>query len=173
MTDERSAFEVWANDQGYPLDRMDGMGGEVYRDLRTEGAWWAWQARAALDAPAAVPADAATEIARLKTVMIAAAEEIAAHWDAHCDAEGYGPANLMHRLEQGIPSEYGYTAGAFAKLKAENDALRAAPAAPSVLSEGKIMGLYMEFDRRADKNWHPADYLIKWGQFVSEATLKG
>lgn len=63
--------------------------------------------------------------AKLRTVMIAAAEEISAHWDAHCDAEGYGPANLMHRLEQGIPSEYGYTSGAFAELKAERDALKA------------------------------------------------
>lgn len=53
------------------------------------------------------------EIANLKTVMIAAAEEIQAHWQAHCDAEGYGPANLMHRLEKGIPAQYGYTAGAF------------------------------------------------------------
>ena len=60
----------------------------------------------------------------LKTVMIAAAEEIAAHWDAHCDAEGYGPQNLLRRLKAGIPSEYGYTAGAFAELKAERDALR-------------------------------------------------
>src|SRR5574343_253559 len=59
------------------------------------------------------------ELAALRTVMVAAAEEIAAHWDAHCDAEGYGPQNLMRRLEEGIPSEYGYTAGAFAELKAK------------------------------------------------------
>ena len=63
--------------------------------------------------------------ANLRTVMVAAAEEIHAHWHAHCDSEGYGPANLMHRLEQGIPSEYGYTAGRFAELVAERDALRA------------------------------------------------
>lgn len=68
---------------------------------------------------AAAESDATTikakdeEIANLKTVMIAAAEEIQAHWQAHCDAEGYGPANLMHRLEKGIPAQYGYTAGAF------------------------------------------------------------
>ena len=65
------------------------------------------------------------EAANLRTVMVAAAEEIAAHWQAHCDADGYGPANLMHRLEEGIPSEYGYTAGAFAALRAENERLRA------------------------------------------------
>ena len=57
------------------------------------------------------------ENARLKTVMIAAAEEIHAHWDAHCDTEGYGPQNLQHRLEEGIPSEYGYTAGAFEEIR--------------------------------------------------------
>ena len=67
----------------------------------------------------------AAQIAALKTVMIAAAEEIAAHWEAHCDAEGYGPQNLLRRLEEGIPSEYGYTAGAFAALTSERDALRA------------------------------------------------
>jgi len=62
--------------------------------------------------------------ARLKTVMVAAAEEIHEHWDAHCDAEGYGPANLMRRLEEGISSEYGYTAGRFAELQADNARLR-------------------------------------------------
>ena len=65
------------------------------------------------------------ENAKLRTVMTAAAEEIHKHWDAHCDAEGYGPANLMRRLEDGIPSEYGYTAGAFAELRAERDRLAA------------------------------------------------
>ena len=78
---------------------------------------------------AAVSADKDAEIANLKTVMVAAAEEIQAHWDAHCDAEGYGPANLMRRLEEGIPSQYGYTAGAFAalqeRIKVLEDALRA------------------------------------------------
>jgi len=61
---------------------------------------------------------------RLKTVMVAAAEEISAHWDAHCDADGYGPVNLQRRLEQGIPSEYGYTAGRFRELTEEVDSLR-------------------------------------------------
>lgn len=63
-----------------------------------------------------------SEITALKTVMIAAAEEIQEHWDAHCDAEGYGPANLMRRLEDGIASEYGYTAGAFSELKQRAEA---------------------------------------------------
>ena len=67
----------------------------------------------------------AAENAKLKTVMIAAAEEIKAHWDAHCDADGYGPLNLMRRLEEGIPSQYGYTAGRFAELERERNALRA------------------------------------------------
>ena len=75
----------------------------------------------------------AAQIAALKTVMIAAAEEIAAHWEAHCDAEGYGPQNLLRRLEEGIPSEYGYTAGAFAALTSERDAPRAALESCAVL----------------------------------------
>jgi hypothetical protein len=55
------------------------------------------------------------------------------HWQAHCDADGYGPANLQRRLEEGIPSEYGYTAGAFAaqaariaELEAEHSQMVAA-----------------------------------------------
>jgi hypothetical protein len=42
----------------------------------------------------------------LLTVMRAAAAEISEHWDAHCDAQGLGPVNLMRRLEHGIPSDY-------------------------------------------------------------------
>jgi hypothetical protein len=53
----------------------------------------------------------------LKTVMIAAAEEISKHWDAHCDEEGYGPVNLLRRLESGIPAQYGYSAGDFLRLR--------------------------------------------------------
>ena len=93
------------------------------RPHRTVGYFTADTTRAAIDAAAA---EARAEIANLKTVMIAAAEEIAAHWEAHCDAEGYGPQNLLRRLEEGIPSEYGYTAGAFAELKAKAEA-RAVP----------------------------------------------
>jgi hypothetical protein len=62
-------------------------------------------------------AELKAEISDLLTVMIAAAEEISEHWEAHCDEDGYGPTNLMYRLERGIPSKYGYTAGDFAKLQ--------------------------------------------------------
>lgn len=58
------------------------------------------------------------ECIELRQVMVAAAEEIHEHWKAHCDEEGYGPANLMRRLEQGIAVCYpGYTIGAFQKLE--------------------------------------------------------
>lgn len=57
------------------------------------------------------------EVEKLKTVMIAAAEEIQSHWDAHCDEDGYGPSSLLRRLENGIPVEYGYTAGNFEQLR--------------------------------------------------------
>lgn len=53
----------------------------------------------------------------LRSVMIAAAEEIAEHWDAHCDEDGYGPANLIARLERGLPSDYGYKSGDFLRLQ--------------------------------------------------------
>lgn len=57
----------------------------------------------------------------LRSVMIAAAEEIQSQWQAHCDKDGYGPSNLMHRLEKGIAAYYsGYNAGQFTKLEEEN-----------------------------------------------------
>lgn len=69
-------------------------------------------------------ADLEREIANLHTTMMAAAVEIHEHWDAHCDAEGYGPANLMHRLERGIASQYGYDAKTLQRVEAERDTLR-------------------------------------------------
>jgi hypothetical protein len=65
------------------------------------------------------------EIENLQSVMVAAAEEIKEHWPAHCDEDGYGPANLMHRLEKGIAANYpGYKPGAFNELREENERLK-------------------------------------------------
>jgi len=49
-SDEREAFEAWAGDQGFPLRRLEIFDGASYQDLRTQGVWDAWQARAALAA---------------------------------------------------------------------------------------------------------------------------
>ena len=70
-------------------------------------------------------AELEAEITNLHTTMMAAAVEIHAHWDAHCDSEGYGPANLMHRLERGIASQYGYDAKTLQRAESERDQLRA------------------------------------------------
>ena len=43
----------------------------------------------------------AQENLRLRTVMMAAHEEIASHWKHHCDPEGAGPVNLMNNRESG------------------------------------------------------------------------
>ncbi len=61
----------------------------------------------------------------LRTVMMAAAVEITEHWDAHCDKDGYGPANLVRRLENGYPSQYGYDAQTVVRLEKERDELLA------------------------------------------------
>lgn len=103
----------WGESDGDQFDTLD------------EAKAWCQRTANSFIADVAQPQQATTQVEalrrdndNLRTVMIAAAEEIHAHWAAHCDAEGYGPVNLMHRLEEGIPSEYGYTAGAFAALKA-------------------------------------------------------
>lgn len=41
---ERAKFEAWADDQGFMLTRT--VQGDGYQDLRTQGPWDAWQARA-------------------------------------------------------------------------------------------------------------------------------
>jgi len=86
---------------------------------------WCNQAAALLRQQAERIAELEWEIANLHTTMFAAAVEIQAHWEAHCDAEGYGPANLMHRLERGIASQYGYDAKTLQRVEAERDQLRA------------------------------------------------
>ena len=69
-------------------------------------------------------ADTERDNANLRTVMIAAAEEIATHWTAHCNAEGYGPINLLRRLQEGIAAQYGYTGGGWARINSELATLR-------------------------------------------------
>lgn len=46
------------------------------------------------------------EVRRWKSTAAEAANEIEDHWDAHCDAHGAGPVNLVRRL-RGRPDEYG------------------------------------------------------------------
>lgn len=67
-----------------------------------------------------------SRIFELQEVMVAAAEEIKSHWDAHCDKDGYGPVNLIRRLETALGCNYpGYSAGEFAKMQSEIEHLRA------------------------------------------------
>lgn len=49
VEDERQAFEAWAKRKKMPLARI----GQQYDDFWVDHAWNGWQARAALDAPAA------------------------------------------------------------------------------------------------------------------------
>lgn len=39
------------------------------------------------------------------------------------------------------------------------------------LREGGVMGAYMEFDRTADRAWTPAEYLVRFGLYVSQRTV--
>lgn len=39
------------------------------------------------------------------------------------------------------------------------------------LREGEVMMVYLEFDRRADKSWSAAEYLLWFGVAVSAATV--
>ncbi|PPC84626.1 MAG: hypothetical protein CTY38_00850 [Methylotenera sp.] len=65
------------------------------------------------------------ENANLRTVMMAGAVEITEHWDAHCDEDGCGPANLVSRLENGFPEQYGYDAETVVRMEKQIDDLRA------------------------------------------------
>lgn len=82
-----------------------------------------WEAPITCRSEAADALEAAqAEIANLHTVMMAAAVEISEHWDAHCDAEGYGPVNLLRRLENGYPDKYGYDSHTVVRMEKERDA---------------------------------------------------
>jgi len=62
-----------------------------------------------------------SENEQLKTVMMAAAVEIAEHWKDHCDKDGYGPVNLLRRLQKGLTDGgYAYTADDWIRLRAQN-----------------------------------------------------
>lgn len=39
------------------------------------------------------------------------------------------------------------------------------------LTEGALMGVYMEFDHRADKAWRPAEYLMRFAAAVQAAVF--
>lgn len=41
------------------------------------------------------------------------------------------------------------------------------------MSEGALMGVYMDFDRKADKTWTPAEYLLRFAVAVQDAIFKG
>lgn len=108
----------------------------------------------------------------LRTVMMAAAVEITEHWDAHCDDEGYGPANLLRRLENGYPAQYGYDAQSYVRLEKERDALRAElgqyPEIQAMLmSENKQLRAENEklkadnLDLRSDEALNEAEALIR------------
>lgn len=120
------------------------------------------------------------ELSTLRTVMIAAAEEIAAHWDAHCDAEGYGPQNLIRRLEEGIQSEYGYTAGRFAELQAELSTLRQQleRTRPAPLSDERIVKVFLRAasDRAGFVTLEagkPSVYMVDIVRMVERALFEG
>lgn len=99
------------------------------------------------------------EISDLHTTMMAAAVEIQEHWAAHCDEEGYGPANLMHRLERGIASQYGYTARTLVMVEAERDALR-----QQLAERDKLAELLREARRKMA-------YMLKHGDWYSPEEL--
>jgi hypothetical protein len=59
----------------------------------------------------------AQENLRLRTIMMAAAEEIGEHWESHCDDEGYGPQSLQRHLYEGT----GYYPGMIEKIRRAED----------------------------------------------------
>jgi hypothetical protein len=50
----------------------------------------------------------AQENLRLRTVMMAAHQEIVEHWESHCDDEGYAPQSLIRHLRDGTGYYPGY-----------------------------------------------------------------
>jgi hypothetical protein len=94
----------------------------------------------------------AADIANLHTVMMAAAVEISEHWEAHCDSEGYGPANLVRRLENGFPEQYGYDAQTIVRMQKQLDEQAAEIERLTKRTEGNTNGRcnYLRFNLHGD-----------------------
>lgn len=144
----------WADgrwhDSEYRIDARDLM--NFVRHVASErDAQWAARHNAWVDgidkAMAAEVDKLQSEIENLHSVMIAAAEEIHEHWQAHCDEDGYGPANLMHRLEKGIPAEYAYKSGDFERLAKERDA--AVARLDAAVREARMAGVHSVHEQTA------------------------
>jgi hypothetical protein len=54
-----------------------------------------------------------------------------------------------------------------------NNGCEECESSPQPLREGQVMNAYMQFDRTADKSWTPAEYLVRYGMYISELTVKG
>lgn len=61
------------------------------------------------------------EILRLRTVQLRAYDEIKDFWDAHCDAEGLGPQNLLRHLQEGTGYYPGYIDLAIGRPEVEHE----------------------------------------------------
>jgi chromosome segregation ATPase len=61
------------------------------------------------------------KIERLKTTLVAGAEFIKENWDKLCDEDGYGPQNLLLRMDGTLNSSgySGYSAGEFDRINKE------------------------------------------------------
>ncbi|MBT2300414.1 hypothetical protein J7E70_08040 [Variovorax paradoxus] len=99
VRDEREAFEAWANDQGFLLGRV--VRGDDYQDLRTQGPWEAWQARAALagQSKSAAPAEPAAWQERTWC-------EEDERWGAWLQCREPDAATLTRQKNLGIKREY-------------------------------------------------------------------
>jgi len=94
--------------------------------------------------------------------------------DGSALSEGLGPAAPA---EEVLRRAYYYTeAGDWRGPETEEwerwHAVAKAAARPP-LSEGALMGVYMDFDRHADKTWPPAEYLLRFAAAVQDAVLAG
>ena len=65
-------------------------------------------------------------------------------------------------------------AGSFYEVKAgPNDIPLFAHPPRAPLTEGALMGIYMEFDRHADKAWTPPEYLLRFAAAVDAHGIRG
>ncbi|MFY3148474.1 hypothetical protein ACOTF6_09355 [Achromobacter xylosoxidans] len=103
VEDERQAFEAWAKRKKMPLARI----GQQYDDFWVDHAWNGWQARAALDAPAAGDAQ------ELLGALVEARRELHACQAVIHYAGRFGPAYVrdaqaaLKRADAAIVAQHG------------------------------------------------------------------
>ena len=127
-------------------------GFDTWQDAATDERIRRVKAERALAAPSVVEPEPVDDLpSQLDTIIESCSE---AAWAMRAAPEPLDPSIFYDPFKELVRMAY---------AKGYDDATHP-PRAP--LTEGALMGIYMEFDRHADKTWTPTEYLLRFAAAV-------